>query len=248
VGAVRPSLRILNLPNLQIGDIVECLGKKWHYVGDDLILSVVDIGRHCFNRDWKKSNANEFEGSDIQKYLQNWLREQMSKKESLKEDSENRKMSDGPLPMEPDKSLKKENKMNLEEFRKNRKERLKKLSEEINLPDIDSQPIHGEMDASQFDGVKQSKEREKKVKDSFKEKNKETREFIKKQDKDTDAAKDEKAEDRLMLDESLFREDGAESEKNNSTLENMKIKNLKEDRNSYDKLMQAWTKWVWSVD
>lgn len=214
--AVRPALRILNLPNLQIGDIVECLGKKWYYVGDDLILSVADIGRHCFNRDWKKSNANEFEGSDIQKYLQDWLREQTSKNESLKEDSENRKMSDGPLPMEPDKSLKKENKMNLEEFRKNRKARLQRLNESLNrpfkealenMPDLTDDKAHGEVDAVEMDAIKSSKEREKQTKDALKDKKQEAKKFIKEQDKDTESKSEDKAENRLNLDESLFNED-----------------------------------------
>ena len=214
--AVRPALRISNLPNLQIGDVVECLGRKWYYVVDDLILSISPIGEHFFNADSKKPDANKFEGSDIQKYLQDWLREQMSKKESLKEDSENRKMSDGPLPMEPDKSLKKENKMNLEEFRKNRKARLQRLNESLNrpfkealenMPDLTDDKAHGEVDAVEMDAIKSSKEREKQTKDALKDKNQEAKKFIKEQDKDTESKGEDKAEKRLLLDESLFNED-----------------------------------------
>lgn len=85
--AVRPALKISNLSNLKIGDVVECLGMKWYYVGkgedgDNLILSVEVIGEHCFNavwEVWKDSVVNEFEGSDIQEYLNDWLEWKMER-------------------------------------------------------------------------------------------------------------------------------------------------------------------------
>lgn len=80
VDDVCPALRVSNLPNLKMGDIVECLDMNWYYVGDDLILAVDSIGKHYFNHNGNKPNANIFEGSDIQKYLQDWLEEQKPKK------------------------------------------------------------------------------------------------------------------------------------------------------------------------
>lgn len=98
--------------------------------------------------------------------------------------------------------------MNLEEFRKNRKARLEALHEELsNMPELTDDKAHGEVGAVEMDAIKSSKERDEKVKDSFKDKNKETKEFIKKQDKDREVEKEDKSENRLMLDESLFTED-----------------------------------------
>lgn len=100
-----------------------------------------------------------------------------------------------------------ENKMTIEELRNNRKERLSKLHEALtNMPEIEGDKVHGEVGAVEFDAVKSSNERDEKTKQAMKEKNKETREFIKDMDKATDADKEEKAEDRLILDESLFTE------------------------------------------
>ena len=97
--------------------------------------------------------------------------------------------------------------MTVEEFKKNRQERLMKLHEALtNMPEIDSDKVHGEIGAVEFDAIKSSDERDEKVKEAMKEKNEETREFIKDMDKATDADKEEKAEDRLVLDESLFAE------------------------------------------
>lgn len=95
--AVRPALRISNLPNLKIGDIVECLDMNWYYVGDDLILAVDSIGKHYFNYDKNKPNANIFEGSDIQKYLQDWLEEQKPKKYFLFDSDTKEKIKDDDL-------------------------------------------------------------------------------------------------------------------------------------------------------
>lgn len=111
--------------------------------------------------------------------------------------------------MSKNESLKRGNKMTVEEYKKNRKARLQRLSEALdNLPDLtDKGEAHIEVDAVMGGAKKESEDREKQVKDSFKDKNKETREFIKKQDKDREVDKEEKSENRLMLDESLFNEE-----------------------------------------
>lgn len=97
--------------------------------------------------------------------------------------------------------------MAVEDYKKNRKARLQRLSEALdNLPELTDSKAHIEVDAVTGGAKAESEERKKQVKDSFKEKNKETREFIKKQDKDREVDKEEKSENRLMLDESLFTE------------------------------------------
>ena len=101
--------------------------------------------------------------------------------------------------------------MTVDEAKQQRRGRLKKLSEAIsNLPEVDGKKMHGEMDVVMFDAVQQSNKRDKLRKEAFKDKNKETREFIKDQDKATGASKEDAAEDKLMLDESLFNEDISE--------------------------------------
>ena len=106
-------------------------------------------------------------------------------------------------------SLKRGNKMTLEDYKKNRKARLQGLSEALdNLPELTDGKAHIEVDAVTGGAKAESEERKKQVKDSFKDKNKETREFIKKQDKDREVDKEDKSENRLMLDESLFEDYG----------------------------------------
>ena len=74
--SVRPALRIsqFDFSKLKIGDIIECLEQEWYYVGDDLILSKDIISHQCFNKNVYRKEPNKFQGSDIQKYLQNWLK------------------------------------------------------------------------------------------------------------------------------------------------------------------------------
>ena len=103
--------------------------------------------------------------------------------------------------------------MTFEDYKKNRKERLQRLSEALdNLPELTDDKAHIEVDAVTGGAKAESEERKKQVKDSFKDKNKETREFIQKQDKDREVDKEEKSENRLMLDESLFEDYGIPKE------------------------------------
>ena len=106
--------------------------------------------------------------------------------------------------MDIEESLKRgKSKMNLEEFRKNRKARLQRLNESLNrpfkealenMPDLTDDKAHGEVDAVEMDAIKSSKEREKQTKDALKDKNKETKEFVKKQDKDRKVDRDDESE------------------------------------------------------
>lgn len=77
--SVRPALRIsqFDFSNFKIGEIIECLQREWYYVGDDLILSKDIISHHCFNKNVYRKEPNKFQGSNIQKYLQDWLNEQL---------------------------------------------------------------------------------------------------------------------------------------------------------------------------
>ena len=98
--------------------------------------------------------------------------------------------------------------MTVEERRKQRQERMKNLYEAIsNLPRVaeTNDKLQGQMDVVTYDVIRNSEERDNKVKEAFKERNKEVREFIKAQDKATGASKEDASENRLFLDEDLFK-------------------------------------------
>lgn len=84
--SVRPALRISNLKSydLKFYDIIKFLNNLWYVISDDMLLSVKAVGHTAFNDDATKPNANKFEGSDIQKWLQNWLSKKLSVEESMK--------------------------------------------------------------------------------------------------------------------------------------------------------------------
>ena len=78
---VRPALRIINLNSskLCIGDKFEMVGFTWTVVleeeKDFLALCDTSVGETCFREDWDEDNANEYEASDVKKWLANWAGE-----------------------------------------------------------------------------------------------------------------------------------------------------------------------------
>lgn len=73
--AVRPALQIKNMQpsNLQIGDIFEFGGKIFKIISDNLAFCLTDIGMCEFRKDWKAENANDYENSDVKKYVDEWF-------------------------------------------------------------------------------------------------------------------------------------------------------------------------------
>lgn len=72
---VRPALQISNLnsSNLNVGDKFEFDGKPFKIISDNFAFCLTDIGRHCFREDWRANNANDYEKSDIKKYIDDWF-------------------------------------------------------------------------------------------------------------------------------------------------------------------------------
>lgn len=72
---VRPALRINNLEssNLKIGDSFIFGGEEFEIVSDDLAFCKGDIGDHCFREDWQAENANDYEKSDVKKFVDDWF-------------------------------------------------------------------------------------------------------------------------------------------------------------------------------
>lgn len=78
-GVVRPAL-IINLESsaLQIGDKFLFGDKEFEIVSDTRALCTESIGNCAFREDWKAKNANDYESSDIKKFVDAWYQEQMN--------------------------------------------------------------------------------------------------------------------------------------------------------------------------
>ena len=69
--AVRPTLLIAN-HNLNTGDNFILADKEWTVISDTLAICNGIIGRYYFRFDWKDDNANDYEASDVKKFLEEW--------------------------------------------------------------------------------------------------------------------------------------------------------------------------------
>lgn len=72
-GCVRPAL-IGNLKssNLLRGDRFFLASFTWTVLTDEIALCDEFVGRTCFRKDYKAKNANDFDASDIKKWLYDW--------------------------------------------------------------------------------------------------------------------------------------------------------------------------------
>lgn len=77
-GCVRPVL-IGNLKssNLEHGDKFKLAGHTWTVLNDELALCDESVGTTCFRKDWQASDANNYDTSDIKKWLYNWAEEKI---------------------------------------------------------------------------------------------------------------------------------------------------------------------------
>lgn len=77
-GCVRPVLvGNLKSSNLERGAKFNLAGHIWTVLNDELALCDESVGRTCFRKDWKASDANNYDTSDIKKWLYNWAEENM---------------------------------------------------------------------------------------------------------------------------------------------------------------------------
>lgn len=71
---VRPALTInLESSPFKIGDTFEFGGKTFKIISDKLAFCLEDIGFHCFREDWKASDANVYDVSDVKRYVDEWF-------------------------------------------------------------------------------------------------------------------------------------------------------------------------------
>lgn len=84
---VRPALIISNLESsdLKIGDTFEFGGKQFEIISDNRALCVGDIGYSVFRENQEASDANDYEKSDVKKYVDDWFNQH--KGEEIKTES-----------------------------------------------------------------------------------------------------------------------------------------------------------------
>ena len=73
-GCVRPALYIWNpqSSDLKRGDKFDLAGYTWTVLSDDLALCDDIVGCTCFRENWPTKDANDFDASDIKKWLHKW--------------------------------------------------------------------------------------------------------------------------------------------------------------------------------
>lgn len=84
--AVRPVLQISNLEptNLKIGDSIFFGEKEFEIISDELAFCKTDIGICCFREDCEAEDANDYEKSDIKKFVDKWFERALKENESGK--------------------------------------------------------------------------------------------------------------------------------------------------------------------
>lgn len=77
---IRPALKIPNVYqcHLKSGDKFDFAGHVWTVVPGKLALCDDFIGYGCFRKDWRAIDSNEYEASDVKKYIENWFNQQIS--------------------------------------------------------------------------------------------------------------------------------------------------------------------------
>lgn len=75
--AVRPALQITNLEsaNIKIGDKFCLFGYKWTVISKELALCDEVVGKHAFREDWQAEGTNDYEKSDVKRFLEEWFDE-----------------------------------------------------------------------------------------------------------------------------------------------------------------------------
>ena len=76
--AVRPAL-VYESNYLQFEDKVKILNYTWTVISKNILLCDDIVGYTCFREDWRVDDANDYEKSDIKKWLENWWKERVKK-------------------------------------------------------------------------------------------------------------------------------------------------------------------------
>lgn len=73
--SVRPALYIKNIESsiFKVGDTLMFGGKEFEIISDSLALCSSDIGKCAFRKDRNAEDANDYEKSDVKKYVDDWF-------------------------------------------------------------------------------------------------------------------------------------------------------------------------------
>lgn len=82
---VRPALGLSNLETLQPGEKLKFSEQTFTYLGEGLALCDDFIGKYAFRENWKASDANIYETSDVKKYVDEWFEKEMVKAQEMSE-------------------------------------------------------------------------------------------------------------------------------------------------------------------
>ena len=86
---VRPALKIKNEKHIGCcyspGDQIDICGVMWTVLPGDILLCNDIIGECAFRKDWRASDANDYEVSDIKKWIESWWDEKKKQKKADKE-------------------------------------------------------------------------------------------------------------------------------------------------------------------
>ena len=84
---VRPALQInLSSSNLSVGDEFVIGEHKFTVISESYAISNSDIGYYPFRKDSKADNANNYEVSDVKKFVDEWYEELIKEHEISKEE------------------------------------------------------------------------------------------------------------------------------------------------------------------
>ena len=82
---VRPALEIngLELSNLKIGSSITFGDHSFTIISDKYALCDDIIGEYAFRKDWRAKDANNYETSDVKKYIDDWFVQIKERKEPI---------------------------------------------------------------------------------------------------------------------------------------------------------------------
>lgn len=76
---VRPVLIInRSSSNLQIEDAFNFGEHTWTVISDEFAICNDTLGERCYREDWKAKGANDYEKSDVKKFVDDWLKRWMT--------------------------------------------------------------------------------------------------------------------------------------------------------------------------
>ena len=81
VYAIRPALQISNLGDVEVGDKIKFGGKFFTVISLKYALCDTAIGHGAFREDSKAADANDYNASDIKKFVDEWFEKVTERKE-----------------------------------------------------------------------------------------------------------------------------------------------------------------------